>query len=67
MKRNPETKKYCGNCGRHTAYNYPDQVFCGKRLSDSQDPVVQTLWHCENWSPDSQECNCVKDATKKQE
>jgi hypothetical protein len=66
MKGNNTDKKFCGNCGSHNAYNYPDRLFCGKRFSEDKDPVVQTLWCCEEWNPSSQECYCVREAMKKQ-
>jgi len=67
MKEKAKTeRRFCGNCGNHNAYNYPDQIFCTKRLSDNKDPVVQTLWCCEDWNPSSQECYCVEEAIKKQ-
>jgi len=74
-----EKQKFCGNCGNHNAYNYPDQVFCTRRFSKNINPVVQTLWCCgewnpssvvqtlwccEEWNPSSQECYCVEEAVK---
>jgi hypothetical protein len=66
MKKNTVERKFCGNCGSHNAYNYPDEIFCGKRLSEDKNPIVKTLWCCENWNPASQECYCISEATKKQ-
>jgi hypothetical protein len=66
MKENAVERKYCGNCGTHTVYNYPNQLFCSKRFSEDKNPLVDTLWCCENWNPSSQECYCVKEAMKKQ-
>ena len=60
-------QRFCGNCGNHNAYDYPRQVFCTRRFSESKDPVVDTLWSCEDWNPSSQECHCVEEATKKQD
>jgi hypothetical protein len=65
MKKTSDKERYCGNCGSHNAYNYPDEVFCGKRLADAKDPVVETLWCCEDWNPSSQECYCVREAMAK--
>ena len=59
-------KRYCGNCGNHNAYNFPDQIFCTRRFSDNKDPVVQTLWCCQDWNPSSQDCYCIEEAIKKQ-
>jgi hypothetical protein len=58
-------QKFCGNCGNHNAYSYPEQVFCSRRFSERKDPIVQTLWCCEEWNPSSQECYCVDEAMKK--
>jgi hypothetical protein len=58
--------RFCGNCGNHNAYNFPDQIFCMKRFSDNKDPVVQTLWCCGDWNPSSQECYCIEEAIKNQ-
>ena len=66
MKQNTTEKKYCGNCGSHNAYEYPDKVFCGKRFGEDKNPIVETLWRCEDWNPASQECHCIREATKKQ-
>lgn len=66
MKDNAGERKYCGNCGNHTAYNYPNQLFCSRRFSQDKNPVVDTLWCCEEWNPSSQECYCVREAMKKQ-
>jgi hypothetical protein len=64
MKEAPATQRFCGNCGSHNAYNYPDQLFCGKRLGENKNPIVQALWCCEDWNPASQECYCVREALK---
>jgi hypothetical protein len=66
MREKAETKqKFCGNCGNHCTYKYPDLVFCSQRFSENKNPVVETLWCCEEWNPSSQECCCVEDAMKK--
>jgi hypothetical protein len=66
MKREAsEEQKFCGNCGSHNAYEYPDRVFCSKRFGEDKNPIVETLWCCENWNPSSQECYCVKEAMAK--
>jgi hypothetical protein len=59
-------KKFCGNCTSHNAYSYPDQVFCTKRFLKKKEAIVQTLWCCEEWHPNTQECRCVRDALEKQ-
>jgi hypothetical protein len=59
-------KKFCGNCTSHNAYSYPGRVFCTKRFLKHNDAIVQTLWCCEEWSPNLQQCHCVHDATKEQ-
>ena len=60
-----EIEKYCGNCSYHNTYEYPSKVFCTYRLVKGLDPVVPTLWCCENWTADIDECFCVEDAKKK--
>lgn len=67
MKKRAEVEqKFCGNCGGHNAYNYPVKVFCTRRFLESKNPIVKTLWHCEEWSLNSQECHCVEEAAKKE-
>lgn len=66
MKRNSVERRFCGNCGSHNAYNYPGQLFCSKRFSEDKNPIVDTLWCCEEWNSTSQECYCVREAMKKQ-
>jgi hypothetical protein len=58
--------KFCGNCDSHNAYSYPDRVFCSTRYSEGKNPIVDTLWGCEDWSPVSQKCYCVREAQRKQ-
>jgi len=65
--RSEEKQKFCGNCGSHNAYDYPEQVFCTMRFLKNKEPIVKTLWHCEDWHLNSQECQCIKDATRKEE
>jgi len=57
-------RRFCGNCGSHNAYNYPAQVFCSRHYGEGKNPIVETLWCCEEWSPSSQECYCVEEAKK---
>lgn len=64
MKEVADEKRFCGNCSSHNAYRYPEQIFCGKRFTENKDPIVQTLWCCEEWSPNPQECFCTKEAMK---
>jgi hypothetical protein len=59
-------RKFCGNCGNHNMYKFPDLVFCFMRFCEEKDAVVQTLWCCEKWNPSSQECYCVEEAIKQQ-
>jgi hypothetical protein len=66
VRENAKNEKFCGNCTSHNAYNYPDQVFCTRRFLNSKDAVVQTLWCCEEWRANLQECNCVRDAKERQ-
>jgi hypothetical protein len=59
-------QKFCGNCGNHNAYEYPEKIFCSRRFSKNEEPIVDTLWCCPEWNPSSQECYCVEEALKKQ-
>jgi len=65
-KRNSSSQRFCGNCTSHNAYNYPCEVFCTRRFLQGKDPIVETLWHCEEWNANAQECNCIEDAREKQ-
>ena len=56
--------EYCGNCDSHNSYQYPKKVFCSTRHWHSLDPIVDTLWRCENYNRVSQECFCVREALK---
>ena len=38
---------------------YPTKVFCSTRHSQNKNPIVDTLWHCEDYNKVSQECYCV--------
>jgi hypothetical protein len=57
-------QKFCGNCGSHSAYDYPTKTFCSTRFSENKNPIVETLWCCEEWSPCSQKCYCVEEALR---
>ncbi len=57
-----EPRSCCGNCDNHVSYEYPTKIFCSTRYEQGKDPVVDTLWFCENWNPVSQECYCVQEA-----
>ena len=61
MKNNSE-EKFCGNCDSHDCYNYPAEIFCLNRHNNNKNPIVDTLWHCDNWNKVSQECYCVHEA-----
>jgi len=65
MKKKVNSEKFCGNCTSHNAYNYPAQVFCTRRFLKNKNPIVETMWCCEEWYPAAQECNCVDEATQK--
>jgi hypothetical protein len=58
-------QRFCGNCGSHTTYDYPSKIFCSMLFCKNKNPVVETLWCCEDWNPSSQECYCVEEALKK--
>ncbi|MGA3111355.1 MAG: hypothetical protein ABSE15_04895 [Candidatus Bathyarchaeia archaeon] len=55
---------YCGNCDSHNSYDYPTKVFCSTRYAQNKNAIVDTLWHCESYNRVSQECYCVREATK---
>ena len=57
-------EKYCGNCSYHNVYEYPSKIFCTYRLVRRLNPVVPTLWCCENWTPAIDKCFCIEDAKK---
>ena len=54
--------KFCGNCDSHNAYDYPEKVFCSTRYAQNKDPIVDTLWFCDDYNRISQECYCVREA-----
>ncbi|MEM3697814.1 MAG: hypothetical protein QXQ94_10010 [Candidatus Bathyarchaeia archaeon] len=58
-------QKFCGNCGNHNVYEYPEKIFCSKRYSKNENPIVETLWCCPEWNLSSQECYCVEEALNK--
>lgn len=65
MKKTQSKQTFCGNCTSHNAYEYPVRVFCTRRFLKNKDPIVQTLWCCEEYYPAAQECNCITDASHK--
>jgi len=65
MKKGEKEKRFCGNCGSHNPYEYPTTMFCSTRYAQNKDPIVDTLWCCDQWNPVSQECHCVREALKK--
>jgi len=54
----------CGNCDSHNPYEYPVKVFCSTRYVRGLDPIVDTLWRCDSYSPVVQECYCAREALK---
>jgi len=67
VKSKEKVKRFCGNCGSHNPFQYPDRIFCSTRYAENKDPIVDTLWLCDEWNPVSQECYCVREALKKRE
>ena len=63
MDRN-DGEKFCGNCDSHNSYDYPSKIFCSTRYAQSKNPIVDTLWHCDNWNKVSQQCYCIREALK---
>jgi hypothetical protein len=64
MKSDSEAGKFCGNCDSHNCYEYPAKVFCSTRYAEGKDPIVETLWSCNEYNKVSQECYCVREAKK---
>ncbi len=64
MKAKNKTEHFCGNCDSHNSFNYPTQVFCSTRHAQNLDPIVDTLWRCDQWNLVSQECYCVREAKR---
>ena len=62
MINKKKAEKFCGNCDSHNLYEFPSKIFCSTRYDQGKDPIVDTLWHCEDWSLVSQECHCVREA-----
>ena len=60
-----KAKRFCGNCSSHNPYVYPERIFCSERYAQNKDPIVDTLWCCDNWNAVSQDCHCVRDALRK--
>jgi len=60
-----KTKKaeFCGNCTSHNMYEYPVKLFCTRRFLKNKNPIVDTLWSCEDWYENAQECHCVEEAS----
>jgi hypothetical protein len=64
VKSRGKVERFCGNCDGHNSFDYPLKVFCSTRLAQSKDPIVDTLWCCDDWSLVSQFCYCVREAKK---
>ena len=62
MINKKKAEKFCGNCDSHNLYEFPSKIFCSTRYDQGKDPIVDTLWHCEEWSVVSQKCYCVREA-----
>jgi hypothetical protein len=60
-----ERKRFCGNYGSHNPSEYPTRMFCSTRYAQNEDPIVDTLWCCNDRNAVVQECYCVRDALKK--
>jgi hypothetical protein len=65
VKNRERMKKFCGNCDSHNLYDYPARMFCSRRYAQNKDPIVDTLWCCDEWRMVSQECYCVREALRK--
>ena len=62
MINKKKAEKFCGNCDSHNLYEFPSKIFCSTRYDKGKDPIVDTLWHCKDWSSVSQKCYCVREA-----
>lgn len=56
-------EKYCGNCGWHNVYEYPDLIFCELKLTKL--PTLTPA--CGSWTQGHGECFCVRDALENRE
>jgi len=67
VKEKTSIERYCGNCGFHSPYEYPNKIFCEYWFINDRnaDPIKETLYSCEKWKPKSQPCFCVREALKK--
>ena len=61
MKSLEKEKRFCGS---HNPYEYPTRMFCSTRYAQNRNPIVDTLWSCDDWNPAAQACHCVRDALK---
>jgi hypothetical protein len=64
LRKEADVKRFCGNCTSHNMYEYPLKLFCTKRFLSKKDPIVDTLWHCEDWYENAQHCHCVEEAQR---
>ena len=60
-------ERCCGNCRWHDTYQYPDVIFCFLRYEKREDAILSVFDCCKYWTPDLQECFCIKDALRKRE
>jgi hypothetical protein len=67
MIKDKKTERFCGNCESHNLYEFPSRMLCSTRHGQGKDPIVDTLWCCEDWNPVSQECYCVREAQRRKE
>jgi len=66
MEEKSESKeKFCGNCRYHNTYEYPDLIFCFVQYKKRNNPVVSTLYCCDEWEFKPQGCFCLEDSFKK--
>lgn len=59
------TKRVCGNCRYHNAYNYPDKIFCFSRFNKQENPVISVFDSCDEWENKLQDCYCLEDTLSK--
>lgn len=57
--------KCCGNCRYHSAYQYPDTIFCFDKFGNTENPVKSVFDVCNEWEFKEQACFCLDNALKR--
>ena len=56
--------KCCGNCRYHSAYQYPDTIFCFDKFADNDGQLKSIFDVCNEWEFKEQGCFCLDAAFK---